>query len=192
MTKEEKTLLTKVLCEQLPYGVKVAIDFQSYIAWLPDDKNLAYPYRKNLNFILDYDKKTIEDISKEPNIVYSYPCAERFQMLRGYAYQEDYGVPVEFIKPYLRPLSSMTEDELNECVEQSGIRDVECPNWHSLPKEKHFEARLNHSANMFLVDSRTIQWLNAHHFDYGGLISMGLAIAAVGNDNPYNEEGGTK
>ena len=83
------------------------------------------------------------------------------------------------IKPYLYPVSSMTEDELNECVEQSGIRDVECPNWRSLPKEKHFEARLNHSANMFLVDSRTIQWLNAHHFDYHRLIESGLALEAT-------------
>ena len=91
----------------------------------------------------------------------------------------DTSIRIEEFKPYLRPISSMTEDELNECVEQSGIRDVECPNWRSLPKEKHFEARLNHSANMFLVDSRTIQWLNAHHFDYHRLIESGLALEAT-------------
>ena len=179
MTKEEKTLLTKVLCEQLPYGVKVAIDFQSYIAWLPDDKNLAYPYRKNLNFILDYDKKTIEDISKEPNIVYSYPCAERFQMLRGYTYQEDYGVPVEFIKPYFRPLSSITEDEMEELKKlQSGLvwrkdvlRDIVLDIWYN---------------------TDAIDYLNAKHFDVRGVLPNGLGVAAVGKNNPYNEEGGTK
>lgn len=39
-------------------------------------------------------------------------------------------------KPYLRPMSSMTEEELNECVCQSGIKDIECPNWQDILKEK--------------------------------------------------------
>ena len=87
--------------------------------------------------------------------------------------------PIRECKPCLRPLSSMTEEELNECVEQSSIRDVVCPNWRSLPKERHFEARLNHSINMFLVDSKTIDWLNAHYFDYHRLIESGLALEAT-------------
>ena len=114
MTQEEKELLLKDLCGRLPFHVKVAIDFEEYLEVLPDDENLQYPYRKNLKFILNYDNKTIEDISKEPHILYAYPCTERFAMLRGYTYELDYGVPVEFIKPYLRPMSSMTEEERNE------------------------------------------------------------------------------
>ena len=86
--------------------------------------------------------------------------------------------PIKECKPCLRSISKLTKEELNECVGQSGIRDVKCPNWNDLPKEKHFEARLNHSINMFLVDSRTIDWLNVHHFDYRGLIPMGLALEA--------------
>lgn len=111
MTEQEKQLLLKDLCARLPYNVKVAIDFKGYLEFLPSDEDLEYTYRKNLNFILDYKKKTIEDISLEPNILYAYPCSERFQMLRGYTYELDYGVPVEFIKPYLRPMSSMTGEE---------------------------------------------------------------------------------
>ena len=30
-------------------------------------------------------------------------------------------------------------------------------------------------------------WLNAHHFDYRGLIEKGLAIAVTEENNPYKE-----
>lgn len=84
----------------------------------------------------------------------------------------------QYIKPYLRPMSSMTEEELNKCVCQSGIKDIECPNWQDIPKEKQFEARLNHAIAVFLTDSNNVDWLNAHHLDYRGLIEKGLAIEA--------------
>lgn len=80
--------------------------------------------------------------------------------------------------PYLRPMTSMTEEELNECVCQSGIKDIECPNWQDIPKEKQFETRLNHSIDVFLTDSNNVDWLNANHFDYRGLIDIGLALEA--------------
>lgn len=56
---------------------------------------------------------------------------------------------VDDIKPYLRPMSSMTEDEDNE---------------------------LN-SARMGRY-GEDVDWLNAHHFDYRGLIEKGLALEA--------------
>ena len=152
MTQEEKDLVVKDLCGRLPFHVKAAIDFEEYLEVLPDDENLQYPYRKNLKFILNYDNKTIEDISKEPHILYAYPCTERFAMLRGYTYELDYGVPVEFIKPYLRPRYSMTEEE---------------------KAYKEFYFKWDDYSDWDYVD-----WLNAHHFDYRGLIKKGLAIEA--------------
>jgi hypothetical protein len=58
------------------------------------------------------------------------------------------------VKPYLRPLSSMTDDELKE--------------WTTLLNFVN-ENRLD----------KSIDWLNAHHFDYRGLIEKGLAISAT-------------
>lgn len=144
----------------MPFRVKVAIDFKKYLEMLPDDENLEYPYRKNLNFILDYDNKTIEDISKEPHILYAYPCSERFQMLHGYTYELDYGVPVEFIKPYLRPMSSMTEKE--RLIYGQRLHDV------------------GRSIDVIDADDVVshIDWLNENMFDYRNLISMGLALKA--------------
>ena len=161
MIREEKILVIKDLCGRLPFHVKVAIDFKGYLEMLPDDENLQYPYRKNLKFILDRDNKTIEDISKEPNILYAYPCAERFQILRGYTYELDYGIPIEFIKPYLRPLSSMTNEEQKEFVQFHCV--TLCP---VVIDEM---LTLDNESNMF-------DWLNSHHFDYRGLIEKGLAL----------------
>jgi hypothetical protein len=160
MTQEDKELLLKDLCARLPFHVKVSIDFEGYLEVLPDDENLQYPYRKNLKFILDYDNKTIEDISKEPHILYAYPCTERFAMLRGYTYELDYGVPVEFIKPYLRPMSSMTKEE----------------------KKIYMEISSNLCGE--IAAKTMIDWLNAHHFDYRGLIEKGLALEAP--EDMYN------
>lgn len=87
-------------------------------------------------------------------------------------------IVVRDCKPYLRPMFSMTEEELNECVRQSGIKDIECPNWQDIPKEKQFEARLNHSIAVLLTDSNNVDWLNSYHFDYRGLIERGLALEA--------------
>lgn len=60
------------------------------------------------------------------------------------------------IKPYLRPMSSMTEEESKEF------------------------------ANMEIVGYNNYDWLNAHHFDYRGLIEKGLALEAP--EGMYKEE----
>ena len=76
-------------------------------------------------------------------------------------------------RPYLRQMSSMTEEEVKE------FYDVECMdvkvgyikptwNWH------------------FTING--IDWLNAHHFDYRGLIEKGLAIEVTKENNPYENK----
>lgn len=71
------------------------------------------------------------------------------------------------IKPYLRPLSSMTEEERTE---------------YFLLKHRDNDR----DDNIILVDeaSMLIDWLNKHYFDYRGLIGKGLAIEAP--DGMYN------
>ena len=173
MKQEEKELLLKDLCARLPFHVKVTIDFEGYMEVLPDDEYLQYTYRKNLMFILDYENKTIEDISKEPHILYAYPCTERFAMLRGYTYEVDYGVPVEFIKPYLRPMSSMTEEEREE------LSDYLCE--QVMPNKIGITIPPNPTQGKgipFIWMSDCMDWLNEHYFDYRGLIEKGLALEA--------------
>ena len=63
---------------------------------------------------------------------------------------------------YLRPMSSMTEEEKEEY------------NKVMFQSERY--------ENDYAAD---IDWLNAHHFDYRGLIPMGLAIGVTEENNPY-------
>ena len=66
-------------------------------------------------------------------------------------------------KPYLRPMSSMTAEESRELY---AIRKSTQMTYSLEPKE--------------------LDWLNAHHFDYRGLIEKGLALEAPAG--MYNKE----
>lgn len=85
--------------------------------------------------------------------------------------------------PYLRPMSSITIEELDSCVCSSGINDVPFPKFEGSEKEIETQ-RKDHCIKMFLSDANVIDWLNAHHFDYRGLIEKGLALEAP--DGIYN------
>jgi len=63
-------------------------------------------------------------------------------------------------KPYLRPMSSMTEEESREYNSFSLGED-----WVSNPY-------------MGVPAFHVLDWLNSRHFDYRGLIEKGLALEA--------------
>ena len=75
--------------------------------------------------------------------------------------RDNYTINVSDVKPYLFPLSSMTEEQKmflkqqNWCIAISTSGTVE-------------------------TTVEGIDWLNKNHFDYRGLIPMGLAIDATG------------
>ena len=93
-------------------------------------------------------------------------------------------IEIDFIKPYLFPLSSMTEDQEKEIQEITGNPDYAC----ITRKTDGLELWLN-----FIDTDPTIwldaifevqDYLNKNHFDYRGLIEKGLAIDAT-NLNIY-------
>ena len=65
--------------------------------------------------------------------------------------------------PYLRPMSSMTDEERKEYndIVKNTIDFYDCPKSEEIC--------------FFTI---LIDWLNAHHFDYRGLIEKGLALEA--------------
>ena len=75
-------------------------------------------------------------------------------------------------KPYLFPLSSMTEEQKKEynyeCNEDLKVLS------HSLTNRTYIKARIT-TPLYYGID-----WLNANNFDYRGLIPMGLALDATG------------
>lgn len=76
--------------------------------------------------------------------------------------------------PYLRPMSSMTEEEKREFNKLIGGENT---NW-----ELFDEKRITHSKSFYSVFccfstmGKIIDFFNLHHLDYSGLIQMGLAL----------------
>lgn len=132
MTQEEKDLLLKDLCARLSYGICVE---------LPNHHLVKHIYSiKSINMENGWTTGVLE-------------CAGRKKI---------YSTKIEDVKPYLRPLSSMTEEEKLE---------------FSLVPIYAF-VHFNEIAKM--------DWLNEHHFDYRGLIDRGLALSTE-EFNPYKD-----
>lgn len=125
MTYKDNELLLKDLTARLPYGVKVCIK-------LPD-----------------HQKKTFVEQIGELNAITRY--GEYLVSSKGIDYRS-FNLD---IKPYLRPMSSMTPDEMFKYDELS-----------------YFHTRgLTFNVN-------EIDWLNENMFDYRGLIPKGIALKA--------------
>ena len=75
----------------------------------------------------------------------------------------------EYIKPYLRPMSSMTEDEkgnVNDIIDEFADRWLDS----DVAKDKWYAT--------FWQCSEIVNYLNSIHVDYRGLIEKGLAFEA--------------
>ena len=139
MTQEQKDLLLSDLCARLPYGVKC-------IEKTP---------------IEDFQDKNLWEIDR------IRADTSMFGMSNCYVCYGQYD-DIQNIKPYLFPMSSMTEEQrveafalLNNCDYYTIDNTIK---WLD-----------NHPIKFF-------DWCNKNHFDYRGLISMGLAEDATGKN----------
>lgn len=158
MTSEEKQFLLKNLCARLPYGVQI------YCEKGESKFNFTlYGIRgKMLISKITYEEKTYSKgiVSKH----FEYPIYSSFLKI--------------ICKPYLRSMSSMTEEEENE--------------WKTLFMDELLKcsidgAYLKNIIHLSTAHSKSIDWLNQHHFDYCGLIEKGLAVEVTDENNPYEE-----
>lgn len=134
MTQEQKELLLKDLTARLPYGVKCAEVY-------PDGNKFENEW----------------DIIKISKYVEDGIHISNCKTIYGYCSS------IENIKPYLIPLSSMTEEQKEE------HKDL-------LDNQYSFDA----NGNIFTLQD----FYCKYHLDFRGLISMGLAIDAT-NLNIY-------
>lgn len=85
--------------------------------------------------------------------------------------------PIRYIKPYLRPMSSMTEEEKRELSAKYNWsimgNDISI-RYHS---EGYWDDDTECPTNEYL---KLFDWINAHHFDYRGLIEKNLALDCTG------------
>ena len=77
---------------------------------------------------------------------------------------------IENFKPYLFPLSSMTEEQKKEYEDALVYHDYVEGGWTiaKLPNDEYF------------IPSWFVDFCNKHHLDYRGLLEKGLAIDATG------------
>ena len=128
MTQEDKELLLKDLCARLNTNLVCSI-------YRTDDQGIGY----------------------RNEILYGYCNIDGWN---EFYFGEDCGISIDDvskIKPYLFPLSSMTDAQKQEY--------------------EYITERWMYDSSYSIGDS--IDWLNAHHFDYRNLIPMKLAIDAT-------------
>ena len=78
------------------------------------------------------------------------------------------------VKPYLRPMSSMTTEEEYEYYQiRKRYSDMALS---LMDRSDHLQQLLF----PIIVGTESIDWLNANHFDYRNLIGRGLAIDCIG------------
>ena len=150
MKQEDKQLLLQDLCARLPYKPKIQWD------------------------CADYDLLALENC--EPLLA---------RIIDDSPYSYAISKPLDEIKPYLRPMSSMTEEEkqelerlINEKLNRN--TDQEDNEWTPWVLYDTTGIRNSIGGERFYFDEMSFiyDWLNAHHFDYRGLIEKGLAIEA--------------
>ena len=94
--------------------------------------------------------------------------------------------------PYLRPMSSMTEEErkkIERLINEKLNRNIEQEDNEWTPWVLYDTTGIINSigGERFYFDEMSFiyNWLNAHHFDYRELIPRGLAIEVTEENNPY-------
>lgn len=94
--------------------------------------------------------------------------------LDGYVDIGQYSLPIEGIKPYLFPLSSMTEEQLFEVQEILGKNEIKI--------DDGFLRIVDSDRNVitYLEILAVLEWFYKNHFDINDLIPKGLAIDATG------------
>ena len=166
MNQEDKELLLKDLGARLPYGV--IIRHADYLIDSDGNHTGQFWYKRGYLYnICRLDNMTTTIIESEGSDE------------EGYEHICD----LERSLPYLRPMSSMTEEELAELSNIiSEWFDKELFDLIEEPFLEYVLSKINYSISPLLFD-----FLNKNHFDYRGLIPKGLAIEVTKENNPYKE-----
>lgn len=135
MTQEDKELLLKDLCVRFPYGVKI------------EYAETKKQYR-------------LHELSEDGNYFSLLHETEPTGLC------SELGIEYEgkqTIKPYLRQMSSMTDEERDEFRSLGGVMSYS-------PEHDHWA--------ISAFSPEAYDYLNSHYFDYRGLIEKGLALEA--------------
>ena len=145
MTQEDKLLLIRDISARLPYAVKVECTAGGFRGTLHDIK---------VHHIYDDNDNVCDAI-----------CYTDY-------FGDGDSINIKYFKPYLFPLSSMTEEQE---MELNGL----------LSEVYDFTFRMEEllePIQMQNIPFHYIDWFNKNHVDFRGLIEKGLAIDATGKN----------
>ena len=149
MTQEDKELLLKDICARLPYGVKGQCELDT-------------SYDTSFDTIFQTHKFNAEVYGIKEDSLFVYPLIEDSDEQTFAEEEVANGIDILDFKPYLFPLSSMTEEQ-----------------WEDCKKNRMIGWAYGGINGTFINAGLIVDWLNAHHFDYRGLIEKSLALDAT-------------
>ena len=155
MKQENREILLKDLCARLPYGVKGKCELDA-------------SYDTSFDTVFQTHKFNAEVYGLKEDSLFVYPLIEDNDEQTFAEEEVADGIDILDFKPYLFPLSSMTEEE-----------------WEDYQKIRMIDWVHGDINGTFINAGLIVDWLNVHHFDYRGLIPMGLAIPVTKENNPY-------
>lgn len=147
MTKEDKELLLKDICARIPYGVKILHEGWNY-EWDDELSTVERVVGIDENFI--YTKVIDTHTSEE--------------------YRDDrHPISTFDDKLFLRPMSSMTEEEKRHISKMMCLRTYDDGVVHDMTYPVY---------TPYYVMEDCLSYLRSIHVDYSGLIEKGLALVA--------------
>ena len=157
MNQEERELLITDLGMRVPYGVHL---------WVQLD--LSYDTMFDEVYQVGEFEAELEGINMDDSVYLTifHEDSDSADYLNQYV--QTCPCTIYDIKPYLRPMSSMTDEERKEWCD--GMFKVAMD---IFKRKANGDDTADPGADVFSLD-----WLNAHHFDYRHLIEKGLALPA--------------
>ena len=154
MTQEDKDLVLKDMCSRVPYGLRL---------WIKMYERKPDYFIKSHNILSSVNYTTLSPRISIEGALYDIEGPE-------------YSCGEQYIKPYLRPMSSMTENEFQDLKSYSGLIYDQLELQEFYDNSKCLEFYLSEIPSYVVI--LVFDWLNKSMFDYRGLIPRGLALEA--------------
>ena len=154
MTQEDKDLVLKDMCSRIPYGLRL---------WIKMYEGKPDHFIKSHNILSSVNYTTLSPRISIEGALYDIEGPE-------------YSCGEQYIKPYLRPLFSMTENEFQNLKSYSGLIYDQLELQEFYDNSKCLEFYLSEIPSYVVI--LVFDWLNKSMFDYRGLIPRGLALEA--------------
>ena len=155
MTQEDKELLLKDLCARIPYEVVGKCELDA-------------SYDTSFDTIFQTHKFDAVVYGFKADSLFVYPLIEDRDEQEFANEEVANGIDILDFKPYLFPMSSMTEEQKKEYNLLQNFVPIYYYGFDIIVDKELYD------------NWESIDYLNTHHFDYRGLIDKGLAIDATG------------